>query len=83
MAASAGYREVYHSKPWQYEEDGLTVTNTQAWTAPGCHIGCDVKLYTDKDGKLRYTLHYPNDKYKEHVMFIDLSMEETSETAPF
>ena len=50
--ASSGYRELEHSKPWQYEEDGLTVTRTKAWTAPGCHIGCDVKLYTDKEGKL-------------------------------
>lgn len=50
--ANSGYREVEHSKPWQYEEDGLTVTRSKAWTAPGCHIGCDIKLYTDKDGNL-------------------------------
>ena len=31
--------------------------------------------FQDKDGKLRYTLHYPNDKYKEHVLFIDLNVE--------
>lgn len=52
MAGNSGYRELEHSKPWQYEEDGLTVTRSKAWTAPGCHIGCDIKLYTDKDGNL-------------------------------
>ncbi len=46
------YRKLEHSKPWQYEEDGLTVTRSKAWTAPGCHIGCDIKLYTDSEGKL-------------------------------
>lgn len=46
------YRELDHSKPWQYEEDGLTVTRSKAWTAPGCHIGCDIKLYTNSDGEL-------------------------------
>jgi len=46
------YRELDHSKPWQYEEDGLTVTRSKAWTAPGCHIGCDIKLYTNEEGEL-------------------------------
>lgn len=52
MSGNSGYRELEHSKPWQYEEGELTVTRSKAWTAPGCHIGCDIKLYTDKDGKL-------------------------------
>lgn len=31
---------------------GLTVTRTTAWTAPGCHNGCGVKLFTDENGML-------------------------------
>ena len=30
----------------------LTVTRGSAWSGPGCHLGCGVLLYTDKDGKL-------------------------------
>lgn len=40
-------------KPWRYEEDGLTVTRSAVWSPPGCHpVGCGLKLYTNKDGKL-------------------------------
>lgn len=40
-------------KPWRWEEDdGVTVTRTCAWSAPGCHpVGCGLKLYV-KDGEL-------------------------------
>ena len=37
--------------PWQWEEDGYTVTRSTAWSGPGCHEGCGVLLYT-KNGKL-------------------------------
>ena len=43
---------VQTSKPWQWEEDGLTVTRSTAHSGPGCHNGCAVLLYTDKDGRL-------------------------------
>ena len=40
-------------KPWKYEEGDLTVTRSGVWSPPGCHpVGCGLKLYTDKDGKL-------------------------------
>ncbi|MEC4271871.1 molybdopterin-dependent oxidoreductase [Adlercreutzia sp. R25] len=40
-------------KPWRWEEDGLTVTRSCAWSAPGCHpVGCGLKYYVDKEGKL-------------------------------
>ena len=44
--------EVPHEKPWRYQEGDLTVTRGSAWSGPGCHDGCGVLLYTDKDGKL-------------------------------
>ena len=43
---------VSHEKPWQHQEGELTVTRGNAWTGPGCHLGCAVLLYTDADGKL-------------------------------
>ena len=36
--------------PWRWQEGDLTVTRTAAWLAPGCHLGCGVKVYTDGDG---------------------------------
>ena len=38
-------QEYQHPKPCQWEEDGLTVTRTTVWTAPGCHEGCGVLVY--------------------------------------
>lgn len=40
--------------PWQWEEDGLIATRTGAWAAPGCHDGCGVIVYTDKNGKFHH-----------------------------
>ena len=37
--------------PWRWKEGNLTVTRTAAWSAPGCHLGCGVKVYTDEEGK--------------------------------
>jgi anaerobic selenocysteine-containing dehydrogenase len=47
-----GTSYVEHAKPWRYQEDGLTVTRTSAWSGPGCHIGCSVLLYTDDNDRL-------------------------------
>lgn len=47
-----GYTELVRDKPFQWEEDGLKVTRTCAWSGPGCHEGCGVLLYTDKEDKL-------------------------------
>lgn len=41
-----------YKRDWQYQEGDLTVTRTCQWSAPGCHQGCSVLFYTDKDGKL-------------------------------
>lgn len=43
---------ISHKKPWRYQEGELTVTRGGSWTGPGCHIGCGVLLYTDKEGNL-------------------------------
>lgn len=46
------YLLVQHEKPNSYEEDGLKVTRTSAWSGPGCHLGCGVLMYTDEAGRL-------------------------------
>ena len=46
------YEYVEHEKPWRYQEGEYTVTRGSAWSGPGCHLGCGLLLYTDKDGKL-------------------------------
>lgn len=46
------YQYVNHEKPWRYEQGDLTVTRTSAWSGPGCHLGCGILIYTDKDGRL-------------------------------
>ena len=40
-------------KPWRYEEGDFTVVRTSMWSPPGCHpVGCGLKLYVDKEGRL-------------------------------
>ncbi len=40
-------------KPWKYEDGDFTVVRSSMWSPPGCHpVGCGLKLYVDKDGRL-------------------------------
>lgn len=41
----------HEEKSWRYTEDGLDVTRGSAWSAPGCHLGCGVLVYS-KDGEV-------------------------------
>lgn len=42
-------------KPWRFEDGEYTVTRTCPWSPPGCHpVGCGLKLYVNKEGKLEY-----------------------------
>ncbi|RDB63884.1 dehydrogenase [Gordonibacter sp. 28C] len=38
--------------PLHTRKDGETVTRTSAWTAPGCHNGCGIKIHTDDQGNV-------------------------------
>ena len=51
--------------PWQWAEGDLTVTRSNAYSAPGCHEGCGVLLYTDKDGKLVKVEGDPENPYNQ------------------
>lgn len=42
----------FYKKDWQWQDGDLTVTRACQWSAPGCHQGCSVLYYTDKEGKL-------------------------------
>ena len=49
-------------KPWKWEEGDFTVVRSSIWSPPGCHpVGCGVKLYIDKDGKLDHVEGDEND----------------------
>lgn len=46
------YSLVEHERPFRYEENGLHVTRGSAWSAPGCHLGCGLLMYTNDEGRL-------------------------------
>ncbi|MDR0500435.1 MAG: molybdopterin-dependent oxidoreductase [Coriobacteriales bacterium] len=56
-------RKAYHEGEVSWEEDGLIVTRTYNYTAPGCHDSCGVLLYINKDGQLVKVEGDPLDPY--------------------
>lgn len=46
------YNEELYRDEWQWQEGDLTVTRNCQWSGPGCHEGCGVLHYTDKDGRV-------------------------------
>ena len=60
-----GMTFVGHDKPFQYADGDLTVTRGSAWSAPGCHLGCGVLMYTDQDGKLVKVEGDPENPFNE------------------
>lgn len=50
--------------PWKHLEEPLFDKN-----------GGHGMMFVDKMGVAKYTMHYPNDKYKEHPVFFDLVMK--------
>ncbi|GHT79409.1 dehydrogenase [Actinomycetota bacterium] len=53
-------------KPWEYEEDGYIVRRSSVWSAPGCHEGCGVLVYSDKEtGKFVKLEGDPEDPYNQ------------------
>lgn len=56
---------VDHDKPWRYEEGEYTVTRGSAWSGPGCHDGCGVLVFTDKDGRLVKVEGDPENPYNQ------------------
>lgn len=49
---SSDFNEELYREEWRWQEGDLTVTRSTQWSAPGCHNGCSILLYTDRDGKL-------------------------------
>ena len=56
---------VVQGKPWRWEEGDFTVTRGNAWSGPGCHDGCGVLLYTDKNGKLVKVAGDPDNPFNQ------------------
>lgn len=52
-------------KPWRWQEGNLTVTRGTAWSCPGCHDGCGVLLYTNKDDTLVKVEGDPENPYNQ------------------
>ena len=51
--------------PYRWQEGDLTVTRGSAWSAPGCHDGCGVLMYTDKNGELVKVEGDPENPYNQ------------------
>lgn len=62
---------------------GMTFSESGSITGPWKHLekplfgenGGHGMMFVDKEGIAKYTMHYPNDKYKEHPVFFDLILE--------
>lgn len=52
-------------KPWQWREGDYVVTRSTAWSAPGCHDGCGVLVYTDEDGTVVKVEGDPDHAYNQ------------------
>ena len=49
-------------KPWKFEDGEFTVIRSSVWSPPGCHpVGCGIKLYVDKEGRLDHIEGDEND----------------------
>ena len=46
------YNMDLYPRQLHWQEGDLTATRTTMWSGPGCHEGCQIIFYTDKDGKL-------------------------------
>lgn len=52
-------------KEYQWQEGEYTVTRGSGWSGPGCHDGCGVLMYTDKNGKLVKVEGDPENPYNK------------------
>ncbi|MDR0501636.1 MAG: molybdopterin-dependent oxidoreductase [Coriobacteriales bacterium] len=59
------YTLINHKKPFRYDEDGLHVTRSCGWSAPGCHLGCGLLMYTNDEGRLVKVEGDPENPFNE------------------
>ena len=49
-------------KPWKFQDGEFTVVRSSVWSPPGCHpVGCGIKVYVDKEGRLDHIEGDEND----------------------
>ena len=53
-----------HDESWRYKDGEFDVTRGSAWSAPGCHLGCGVLIYS-KDGKVDHVEGDPSNPYNQ------------------
>ena len=58
-------KELYRDDVYQWQEGDITCTRTTVWGGPGCHNGCQVIYYTDKDGNLVDIEGDPNSPFNQ------------------
>ena len=59
------YNMELYPRQLHWQEGDLTATRTTMWSGPGCHEGCQIIFYTDKDGKLVKTEGDPNSPFSQ------------------
>ena len=60
--------DIYRSDLDHWQDGDYTVYRTTQWTAPGCHDGCGILAYVDKDGKLAKVEGDPNNGYSRGAL---------------
>ncbi len=65
MSTTRVFDPSVYRKEWQWKEGDYTVTRTTQWSGPGCHDGCGVLIFTDKDGKFVKMEGDPNNPYNK------------------
>ncbi|UWG96193.1 molybdopterin-dependent oxidoreductase [Dehalobacter sp. DCM] len=65
MKYNNAYNFDLYPKTLRWQEGDLTATRTTMWSGPGCHNGCQLIFYTDKDGKLVKVEGDPNSPYNQ------------------
>ncbi|MBR5260522.1 MAG: molybdopterin-dependent oxidoreductase, partial [Eggerthellaceae bacterium] len=64
LVTEGGMTYFEHDKPYQYQEGDYTVTRGSAWSAPGCHLGCGVLIYS-RDGRVVRIEGDPENPYNQ------------------
>ncbi|MDR2673088.1 MAG: molybdopterin-dependent oxidoreductase [Coriobacteriales bacterium] len=59
------YNLELYPKKLHWQEGELTATRTTMWSGPGCHEGCQIIFYTDRDDKLVKIEGDPNSPFTQ------------------
>ena len=60
--------DIYRSDLDHWQDGEYTVYRTTQWTAPGCHDGCGILCYVNKEGKLEKVEGDPANGYSRGAL---------------